>query len=66
MSSIEFSKSGVRGSLTLSSDDGTNSDIRRMIFKTDSVVPSLEDFISTLVGSRDDVFDLFVTINRVF
>ena len=51
-------------SLTLSSDDGKNSNIRSMSWKKDSIVPGLRNYTSLLVSSRDDIFDLFVTINK--
>ena len=35
-----------------------------MNWKTDSIVPGLRDSTSLLVGSRGDIFDLFVTINK--
>ena len=63
MSSIETGSSGVGRSLTWSSNNGINSDIRSMNLKISSIVPSLGDSISVLVESRDDIFDLFVTIN---
>ena len=64
MSSIDAGSNGVSESLTLSNGDGTNSDIRSMSLKTDSVVPALRDSISLLVGSRDNIYDLLVTINK--
>ena len=51
-------------SLTLSNDYGTNSDIKSMILKIDSIVLGLGYSISVLVDSRDYIFDLFVTINK--
>ena len=64
MSSIDAGSNGVSESLTLSNSDGRNSDIKSMSLKTDSVVPALRDSISLLVGSRDNIYDLLVTINK--
>ena len=64
MSSIDTGTSGVGRSLTLSSNNGINSDSRSRNLKIRSIVPGLGDFISVLVDSRDDIFDLFVTINK--
>ena len=64
MSSIDACSSGMSESLTLSNDYGTNSDIRSMILKIDSIVLGLGYSINVLVDSRDYIFDLFVTINK--
>lgn len=64
MSNIDAGSSDMSGSLTLSSDDGTNSDVRIMSLKTYFIVNGMGDSISLLVGSRNDAFDWIVTINK--
>ena len=64
MSNIDAGSSDMSGSLTLSSDDGTNSDVRSMSLKTYFIVNGMGDSISLLVGSRNDAFDWIVTINK--
>lgn len=61
---MDTRSSGMSESLTLNSDDRTNSYIRSMIFRTDYVVPSLVNYVSVFVGSRDDIYDWFVVINK--
>ena len=64
MSSIDASSSDTSVSLILSSNDGTNSDIRIMKMQKLFYSSWLGKFISVLVGSRDKIFDWCVTINK--